>query len=47
MAVLDGLEGVHGSLKNVSADRYWEMRRRRELQAKYHDPLAVGFAATK
>lgn len=44
---LDGLDGVHGSFKNISADRYWEIRRRREWQAKYHDPLAVGFAMRK
>lgn len=30
------------SLKNVTAERYWDMRWQREWQTKYHDPLVVG-----
>lgn len=33
------------SLKNVTAERYWDMRWQREWQTKYHDPLTVIFVA--
>lgn len=34
---------VLNSLKNMSAERYWDMRWKREWQTKYHDPLMVSY----
>lgn len=31
------------SLKNVAAERYWDMRWQREWQTKYHNPSTVSY----
>lgn len=43
----DGKDKVLASMKNTTADRYWDVRWQREWETKYHDPLVVNILKMK
>lgn len=46
MVELDSNGKTLVSLKNLAAERYWDMRWQREWQTKYHDPQGVSCDTT-